>query len=172
MVCHFFPMAGASYLWNALAAAQELRESMRRLSKDWQLRKGWSRELYMNIGIDEGQEWLGTFRSASNVEFTALAETINQAARISDFSRYGAIWATKNLVVKLSADERQRLKYGVRRKNHEGEHVFVQSVFSDVLPLTHHAADGGAGGRLDIAFLPITEIVEIAADRFRQAGSQ
>jgi class 3 adenylate cyclase len=160
MTCYFFPMPAGSYLWNALIAAHEMREAMRRVSKEWQLRKGWSTELYMNIGIDEGQEWLGTFKSASNVEFAALAETINQAARISDFSRYGAIWATKNLVVKLSQDERQHLKYGVRRKNGDGEHVFIPSIFSDVLPLTHHGE--GAGGRLDIAFLPITEIVEIS----------
>ena len=162
MVCYFFPLPTGNYLWNALAAAHELREAMRRVSKEWQLRKGWATELYMNIGIDEGQEWLGTFKSDSNVEFTALANTINQAARVSDFSRYGAIWATKNLLGKLSAAERERLKYGVRRKGSDGQHVFVPYVFSNVRRRTQHPTGGGESLK-DVALLPIAEIVEISA---------
>jgi class 3 adenylate cyclase len=161
MVCYFFPLPSGSYLWNALVAAQELREAMRRVSKQWQLRKGWTNELYMNIGIDEGQEWLGTFKSDSNVDFTSLANTINQAARISDFSRFGAIWATKNLLGKLSAEERQRVRYGVRRKGSEGQHVFVPHVFSNIRRRSGHAAGGGEAAK-DVALLPIAEIVEIS----------
>ena len=144
MVCYFFPSPAGNYLWNALVAANDMREAMRRISKEWQLRKGWTTELYMNIGIDEGQEWLGTFKSDSNVEFTSMATTINQAARISDFSRFGAIWASKNLLGKLSAAERERLRYGVRRKNSDGQHVFVPFVFSNVRRRTSHTAGSGA----------------------------
>lgn len=152
MVCYFFPLPAASYLWNALLAAQELREAMRRVSKEWQLRKGWTTELYMNVGIDEGQEWLGTFKSDSKAEFTSLASTINQAARIADFSRAGAIWASKNLLGKLSAQERQRLRYGVRRKGSDGQHLFVPHVFSNVRRRDNHKE----------VLLPIAEIVEIS----------
>jgi class 3 adenylate cyclase len=164
MVCYFFPLPAGSYLWNALAAAQELKEAMRRVSKEWQLRKGWTTELYMNVGIDEGREWLGSFRSGG-ADFTALAGTIKHAARISDFSRHGAVWATKNLVGKLSREDRQRLKYGVRRKNSEGRHVFVSSVFSSVQRL---AGQGGGERPKEIALLAVTEIVEVPADKGRQ----
>jgi class 3 adenylate cyclase len=163
MVCYFFPLPSGSYLSNALAAAQELREAMRRVSKQWQLRKGWTIELYLNVGIDEGREWLGPFKSTSAVEFTAMAETIKRAARISDFSRFGAIWVTKNLIGKLPLEELRRLKYGVHRKNNEGQHVFVPFVFSTVQRLTHQraAVDEQLQG---ITALPITEIVELTAD--------
>jgi class 3 adenylate cyclase len=155
MVCYFFPLPAGSYLWNAIAAAVELREAMRRVSKEWQLRKGWTTELYMNIGIDEGQEWLGTFKSDSKLDFTSLADTIHHAARISDFSRSGAIWATKNLLGKLSAAERERIRYGVRRKGPDGQHVFVPHVFSNV------RRRGGSEGQQAAPLLPIAEIVEI-----------
>jgi len=161
MVCYFFPLPSGSYLWNALLAAYEMREAMRRISKEWQLRKGWTTELYMNIGIDEGQEWLGTFKSDSKVDFTSLANTINQAARISDFSRSGAIWATKNLLGKLSAQERERIRYGVRRKGPDGQHVFVPHVFSTVRRRASHAAGGGEAPK-DVAPLPIAEILDIS----------
>ena len=160
MVCYFFPLPAGSYLWNALTAAYEMRDAIRRVSKRWQLRKGWTTELYMNIGIDEGQEWLGTFKSDSNVDFTSLANTINQAARISDFSRSGAIWATKNLLGKLSADELRAIRYGVRRKGADGQHAFVPHVFSNVRRRGNQAAGIGEAHK-DAGLLPIAEIVEI-----------
>lgn len=167
MVGHFFPVGAGSNLWNALMAAHEIRDAMRGVSKEWQLRMGWGAELYMNIGIDEGQEWLGTFKSASNAEFTAFAETINRAVLISDFSRFGAVWATKNLVGKLSPDERQRLRYGLRRKTDDGQHVFVPSIFSQVErpPL---AGAAGVERPREIPLLLITEIVDIPPSERRQ----
>lgn len=161
MVYYFFPQPDCSYVWNALLAAHEVREAMRRLSKEWQLRKGWANELYLNTGLNEGQEWLGTFQSATHVEFTVLGDTINHAARLSDFARFGAVWATKNLIGKLTAAERQQLKYGVRRKTHEGQDIIVSSTYSTVENLTD--LNTGKGEKLkDIAVLPISEIIEIS----------
>jgi class 3 adenylate cyclase len=161
MVCHFLPRPGSNHLWNALAAAHEMRQAIQRLSKEWQLRKGWTTELYMNTGIDEGQEWRGTLKSASQ-EFTMLAGTIDRAARISDFARSGSVWVTKNLIGKLSADEQQRLKYGVRCKTTEEQEILVPSIFANVEQLA-----GPTAARWErlapIARLPITEIIDIAA---------
>jgi len=162
MVCYFFPQRDGSHVWNALAAAHEMREAMRRVSKEWQLRKRWATELYMNTGLDEGQQWLGTLKSAGQLEFTMLADTLKHAARISDFACFGAIWATKNLIAKLTPERRQRLKFCVRRKSSDGREVFVPSIFSNVESLADLAAIPVEKLK-DIARLPITEIVEIAA---------
>jgi len=162
MVCYFFPHPDGNYVWNAVLAAHETREAMQRVSREWQARKGWNTELYLNTGLNEGQEWLGMFQSASRTEFTMLGDTIDHAARISDFARSGAVWTTKNLIGKLTGEERQRLKYGVRRRNSGGHDVFVSSVFSDVDGLTDPATARSERLR-DIARLPITEIVDIAA---------
>jgi class 3 adenylate cyclase len=160
LVCHFMPQPDSSYLWNVLAAAVEMKEAMRAVSKEWQLRKGWATELYLNTGVNEGQEWLGSLRAAGQPEFTALGKTINHAARISEFARRGAIWATKNLVAKLASIERKRLKFGVRRKSHDGHEVFVSSVFGKLDGLADLAGPGGEKFK-DIGRLPITEIVNI-----------
>jgi class 3 adenylate cyclase len=162
-VCHFFPQADSNYLWNVLAAALEMRDAMRRVSKQWQLRKGWPAELYMNTGVNEGQEWLGSLTTARQLVLTALGKTITQAASVSEFARGGAVWATKNLVTKLAAAERQQLKYGVRRRGHDGQEVFISFLYSTVENLTDLSA-GGSTKLKEIARLPITEIVEIAAD--------
>lgn len=160
MVYYFFPQPDCNYVMNALAAAHEMREAMRAISKAWQLRKGWSNELYLNTGLNEGQEWLGTFQTATHVEFTVLGDTINHCARLSDFARYGAIWATKNMLGRLDADERSRIAFGVRRQAEGGRPVFVASTYVNVGSLFDPAQPRVEKLR-EIATLPVTEIVEV-----------
>ncbi len=162
MVCYFLPRGGSNYLWNALMAAQEVRESMRRLDKEWGLRKGWRTPLCLNTGIDEGLEWHGTLRPGSEGEFTVLGDAVNHAAGASILSRDGAIWATRNLVSKLRAGERRRLDYGVRRVTQEASEP-VRSIYARVEDLADMGAPGNETLRA-IAGLAITEIFDIAAD--------
>ena len=162
MVYYFFPQPDCSYVMNAVVAANEMREVMRRISKEWQIRKGWTNELYLNTGLNEGQEWLGVVQAASHVEFTVLGDTINHAARLSDFARYGAIWSTKSFMGKLSASERQRTKFGIRRSAEQGREIFVASTYATVGSLADLSV--GRNEKLkDIAAMPVTEIVEVAA---------
>ena len=160
MVYYFFPQPDSNYLFNALACATEIREEIKHLSKRWQLQKNWLNELYLNTGITDGQEWLGTFRSTTSVEFVVLGDTINQAARISDFARFGSIWATKSLIGKLPQESRERVHFGVRRKADNGREVFVPTSFATVASLTENTEDVNCKLR-DIATVPITEIVDV-----------
>jgi len=157
MVYYFFPQPDSNYIFNALACAQELKLEMRKISKGWQLRKNWLNELYLNTGLHEGQEWLGTFQSATSVEIAVLGDTINHAARLSEFARYGAIWATKNLVSKLSAEERARIEYGITRRGEGNQEHFVVSSYSQLGTLIDLSAERYEKLR-DITTLSITEI--------------
>jgi len=162
MVYYFFPQPDCNYIFNALLCAQELKSAMRKISKEWQLRKNWTNELYLNTGMNEGHEWLGIFHIETKVEFTVLGDTINHAARLSDFARGGAIWATKNLLGRLPTKERQRVKFGIRRQDAEGREVFVNAFYSRITELAH-LNDTARNEKLnDIAALPITEIMEIS----------
>lgn len=163
MVYYFFPQPDCNYISNALMCALEMKADMRRISKEWQLRKNWMNELYLNTGINEGHEWLGIFHIETKVEFTVLGDTINHAARLSDFARGGAIWATKNLLGKLPTKERQRVKFGIRRQDAEGREVFVSAFYSRISELGY-LNDTARNEKLnDISALPVTEIIEIEA---------
>src|SRR3989338_2810899 len=163
MVYYFFPQPDSNYLFNALACATEMREEIKHLSKRWQLKKNWLNELYLNTAITDGQEWLGTFRSSTSVEFVVLGDTINQAARISDFARFGGIWATKSLIGKLPQASRERVRYGVRRKADSGREVFVPTSFATVASLVEATEDANCKLR-DIATVPITEIMDVTGE--------
>lgn len=160
MVYYFFPQPDSSYIMNAVSCANEVRHEMRKISKQWQLRKNWLNELYLNIGLHEGQEWLGTFQSATSVEFAVLGDTINHAARLSDFSRFGAIWATKSFVSSLAKDERARVEFGITRRGDDGHERFVISSYSQLSELLDLKAERFEKLR-DIANLPITEIRDV-----------
>lgn len=163
MVSYFFPQPDRNYLLNAFVSAKELQQKMRELSHEWQLRKNWTNELYLNIGLNEGEEWFGTYHSATNLEFTVLGDTINHAGRLSDFARYGAVWATKNLVGKLNSDERERLQFGIRRTNSEGRDIWVPASYSRLSNLLD-LNQGQYEKFRDIATLAITEIIDFEFD--------
>jgi class 3 adenylate cyclase/DNA-binding transcriptional MerR regulator len=158
MLYYFLHRPGVNYLMNAVNCALEIREVMKELSSKWKLRKGWNNELFLNTGINEGQEFFGSIQSSNNIEFTALGDTINIAARLSDLAQNGDIWTTKNLISRLTQDERNMIRFGVHQENQTGR-TFIRNSFSrisdiitkDNLHYRHLSA---------IAGLPITEIKE------------
>jgi len=134
MVYYFFPQPDNNYIMNAILCACEIRECMKVISHKWALKKGWTNQLFMNIGLNEGEEWLGTFKTNTSYELVILGETINICGRLSDFARYGEIWATKNLVSKLNHSERNSIDYGVTRKTLEQE-IFVANSYAQISTL-------------------------------------
>ena len=158
MLYYFIQKPGTNYLMNAVNCALEIREIMKELNSRWRLRKGWDNELFLNTGINEGQEFFGTIQSASNIEFTALGDTINIAGRLSDFAQNGEIWTTKNLISRLSHEERNLIRFGVHQQNQDRK-MFIRNSFSRISDIMKE--DNPHFSHLSaIAGLPITEIKE------------
>lgn len=158
MVYYFLKDADSNYLMNSIYCALELREKVKKLGREWKMRKGWFHDLYMNIGINEGQEYFGTIVPSPGIEFTALGDSVNYAGRMSDFARYGSIWTTKNLINKLSIEERKKIRFGIRRKEHDRE-IIIENMFSRVMDLFQD--DNLRYSKfMDIATLPVTEILD------------
>lgn len=163
MVYYFFPQPDCNYLLNAIQCSFELKEMMRNLTRDWQTRKGWLNDLYLNIGLNEGQEWFGTYHTGSHLEFTVLGDTINHAARISDFARGGAIWTTKSMLSQIPIEERQAIRFGIRRRTEQGEEVLVNEMYARISNLVN-LNEGQNIKFQDIAVLPITEIFDLTRE--------
>ena len=86
VVYYFLPKQTSSYIFNAIVCATEIRERVGQLSEEWKQRKNWLNELYLNIGLNEGRELMGSFETPQSVGLTVLDDTINHAGRLSDFS--------------------------------------------------------------------------------------
>jgi class 3 adenylate cyclase/DNA-binding transcriptional MerR regulator len=155
---YFLDKPGGNYINDCINCAIDLRDVVFEFSEKWKESKGWDNDLFLNTGINEGQEFFGTIRSADKIEFTALGDTINTAARLSEFARNGQIWTTKNLVSKFAQEERSMLRFGVHRSNNP-DNRFVRDSFARVADLVpeenlHYRHF------CTIAGLPITEIKE------------
>lgn len=80
-VYYFLKKQDPDYIMNSIHCAIEIRKNMERFSSEWKTRKKWYNDLHLNIGINEGQEYFSTTApSSTNIEFTALGDTINYAA--------------------------------------------------------------------------------------------
>ncbi|MBU1054321.1 MAG: hypothetical protein KKC46_10895 [Proteobacteria bacterium] len=160
MVFYFLKEKNSNYILNSIYCALELREKMKQLNMEWKTRKGWLNDLYLNIAINEGQEYFVNTPSP-NMEFTALGDTVNYASRLSDVARFGAIWTTKNLLNKLGIDQRKTLHYGIRRMEQNRE-IFGENLFARVVDMVP-ANDSNYSKFMDIATLSITEIISTSS---------
>jgi adenylate cyclase len=157
MVYYFFPQPDCDHRLNAIQCALELKQLMVSLTRIWQARKGWFSELCLNIGLNSGQEWFGSYHAGGHVEFTVLGETINFASRISDFARQGAIWATKSMLSQIDAATRSTINFGIARRTQGNESVFVRETYASINSLLDDEGLRNAKFR-DIERVPLTEI--------------
>ncbi|HEX7889197.1 MAG TPA: adenylate/guanylate cyclase domain-containing protein [Ramlibacter sp.] len=156
LVCYFLPSEGQSYLGNALAAAQQTRDAMRQVSRRWHLRKSWDIELAMNVGVDEGQEWMGGVGSAALGAVRVLGDAPDRAEQLARSARMGAVLLTRSLVGKLPPGDLQRATYGVPAQDgSEARVLFTFARLEDIAsPSTVPArfADLAVAELLDLKF--------------------
>lgn len=161
MVYYFFPQPDCSYVLNAIRCAHEMQAAMQEISRTWRTRKNWLNELKINIGLHQGQEWFGTYQTPTHIEFTVLGDTINMAARLSDFARQGAIWVSKTMLGQLTSKEREGVQFGIRRKGADGADILVPATYSRIANLVDLNTPKAEKLR-DISMLAVTEILDVA----------
>jgi len=156
---YFFPRPEENHVLNAIKCAQEVKAAMLGISKEWRNKKNWGNDLLLNIGIDQGEEWFGTYQTSTQIEFTVLGDTVNRAGRLSDFAQHGSIWATKNVLGKLTVEERERIRFGINRTSESGQ-VLIPSSYSRISNLID-MKDPRYEKMQDISGLPVTEIIDV-----------
>ena len=160
MLYYFLPQPDSNYITNAITCAFEMQMAMRKVNRDWAAKKNWMTDLHLNFGLEQGEEWFGTFEGPTFIEFTALGDTINRAARLSDFSREGSIWITKSMLSRLSEDERRKVRFGIRQTMANGTETIIPEMYSRIQNLVD--MDDPRGHKLqDISTLAATELFDI-----------
>ena len=162
MLYYFFPQPDCQYVMNAVECARAMQLAMVDVSRQWRERKNWANDLKLNIGIDEGQEWFGAYQTSTHLEFTVLGDTVNRAARLSDFAHSGTTWGTKNLIGTLGQSERDRVRYGIHRDGGGDARIFVAATFSRISNLVNLEEPKNLKLR-DLGALPVTEITHVEA---------
>jgi len=147
------------HLINALLCADAIRRCLAEVDTAWRLKKHWLNRLVLNTGLHEGRDWFGYIPTLPTPEFTALGDTVNVAARLSDVARDGAIWVTKHFLSALPAQVLEHVVYGIRRGGETDAH-FIPRTYSRVLDLPEQERIPKSA---EIANLSVTEIIRLAA---------
>ena len=159
MVCYFLKNTDSNYLMNAILCAFELRENMLKLSNEWRISKGWFNDLFMNIGINEGQEYFESIPELTAIGLMAFGDSVTHAERLSNIASNGSIWTTKSLMIRLCQEERKKILYGICRKQQDRE-ILIENVYSRVMDLVPPECLK-SNKLMDIASLSATEIFKI-----------
>lgn len=147
------------HIINALLCADAIRQCLTEIDAAWRLKKHWLNRLVLNAGLHEGRDWFGYIPTLPTPEFTALGDTVNIAARLSDVARDGAIWVTKHFLSALPAQVREHVVYGIRRGSGGDEH-FIPQTYSRVLDLPDQERIPKSA---EIANLSVTEVIRLDA---------
>jgi len=101
-VMSFFgaPIAQEDHAARAARAALEMKKNSGRLAED--LEKRYGRAVYFGIGINSGPAVIGNIGSKDRVDYTAIGDTVNLAARLESNAKPGQIL--------ISAETYERIK--------------------------------------------------------------
>ncbi len=159
IVYYFIKNHNTNYLMDAILCALELREKMKHLSEELRKDTWWCGDLYLNIGINEGYEFFGRLPTAPAREVITLGDTANSTVRLSHFARCGSIWTTKNLLNRLDAKERKKIRHGIHRSQQTHE-LLIENTFSRVGEMISKNAIGNQVID-DISPMIVTEICNL-----------
>lgn len=155
-VFYFLRDRDSSYLMNAILCALQLRAMMIETVLEWKRKKPCLADLYLNIGIGEGCEYVVENPAAPTTEYLSLGDSVTPAILLSDLARSGEIWTTKHLLTLLDERERKRLRYGIYRMIGNLD-TPVENSFRRVMDL-YPNDDRKCSKYIDIWTLPVTEI--------------
>jgi class 3 adenylate cyclase len=147
------------YLFRALACSHSLQRMIGDLDRKWKYKQAWSNTLRLNIGIHCGHEWAGTVPSALAFEFTVLGDTLMETVKLSEFSKRGAVWASKEVIENLSPSDRKRVEFGIRLGVFQ-ERFVSPNIYSPVKELLSRDELEGRGLQ-PISNLAVTEVVDV-----------
>jgi class 3 adenylate cyclase len=158
MSFYFLKDRNSKYLINTILCAIDVRERMKKLNDEWKRNKGWFNELSLNIGMNEGKEYFETI-PIMTIELTPIGNTEHYASHLSDIARLGSIWTTKNLMNRLTDEERKKIHYGIHHRKQEQD-ILVDSTFLRTMDLNLPTASSTITFQ-DMATVPVTEILNL-----------
>ncbi|MEW6334751.1 MAG: hypothetical protein AB1558_10810 [Thermodesulfobacteriota bacterium] len=156
LVFYFFKERDSSYLIHPLMAAMELRRLLKKISQEQKINLDIVDNLYMNIGIAHGEEFVGQMAETPTAEWLSQGGTVHAARLLARLARFGSAWATKDLLQRLDEQDRRRIRYGICRRGAHRDTLFENrfSRVMDLLPPDHPEYKN----MMSIMALPVTEI--------------
>lgn len=111
LVCYFISNTTTSYLVDSIKCGLELQALAKGLTTHYQKEQNWSQDIFINLGIAEGREWIGTIKINNRDEFRCIGNTGSKAKFLSEIAIAGEVLIAKNLVDALPSDLKPNVGY-------------------------------------------------------------
>jgi hypothetical protein len=161
IACYFFKNIDSNYLINTIECAVELKKRMIDVNYEIETNNEWLNTIFLNIGVCEGEEHIVMISSSLNDEIITIGDLERYALSLCEAGEPGSILTTKSLINKLSMVEKQKIRYGIRKKIDDLP-IMVENIFSRIKDLLPHE---------DSRYKKFTEIHELVVTQildFRQ----
>ncbi len=123
------------YLANALACAAKIKQRVVDMNRQMKSDQLLLNDIFLNIGIFEGQEHLVVVASPVADEILTAGITGSYAELLCEAGRRGSVLVSKDFINKLDEIQRQRLRYGIR-KHIDDSTITIQNTFSRIKDLS------------------------------------
>ena len=158
VLCYFFRDSDDSYLLNAISCAVRLKKSMVRINDQTEWKQAWPNNVFLNIAVCEGEEYVGVIPSSFADEIVTTGNSEYYAISLCEVGEPGSILTTKSLINKIGESEKPKIRYGIRRKMDDSA-ITIENIFSRITDLLPHD-DSRFKKFKEIHQLVVTEIVD------------
>ena len=121
---------------NIIECSLEIKTQMAELSREYKLRRSWSHEIQLNMGLHKEQGYIGALGSSAGCALSGSGVGLQLAAHISSLAASGQILATKPLFDHMPSDVLTKLRFGIYRTESGQRRAFVPRCFSDIRAFT------------------------------------
>jgi class 3 adenylate cyclase len=137
----------------------EIQEMMVDLAREWKIRKCWSHDIKLNMGLHWEKGYLGRLMTSVGEMLTSYGVGLQVAGSISQLAQDGQIWATKALINQIPPQIQIQLRFGILRPGGHRHQNFIRKGFA---PVKDIFAEKHAAVFLDESMhqLPITQIFD------------
>ena len=151
---YFFKTADTNYIADAIGCALEMQEKLYSM-------KGPSHDrLFMNIGIAEGTEFVGTLDSHGGLGISVTGDTVDHAEVLSAFGKNNSVWITKSALAGIAPEALGPYEYGLPWIV-QGKSQFIPGIFSNLSDLMEEKDKSGSKRILE---LPVAQIRKSSSD--------
>jgi class 3 adenylate cyclase len=133
---YFLQNDKTNYIEDAMNCALDMRDIVKRIKQTGKTLQGpWLDDVFINIGIAEGNEFIGALKSDQGFTLKVLGDTVKHSELLSSLSNSGRIWVAKSGIAKLGSYALENYEFGIHHKR-QGQNRFTPGVFARIDDLT------------------------------------
>ena len=109
----------------------DIRSQIAQISREYKLRRSWSHEIALNMGLHRENGFISILGSSSGDIPSSFGKGLRLSTFLSSLAHGGQILATKSFFDRMPPDVMEKLRFGIYRRENGHQRIFMPRGFSD-----------------------------------------